>query len=67
MNHRQVEAFQAVMETGSVTKAGKVLYISQPAVSRLISDLESNVGFKLFFRRKGRLEPTVKADDFSRQ
>ncbi|HIO61270.1 MAG TPA: LysR family transcriptional regulator [Deltaproteobacteria bacterium] len=59
MNHRQVEAFQAVMETGSVSKAGKVLYISQPAVSRLISDLESNVGFKLFFRRKGRLEPTV--------
>mgnify|MGYP001269699057 CR=1 FL=1 len=30
MNLRQLEAFRMVMETGSVTQAGKLLYISQP-------------------------------------
>ncbi|MBT4269487.1 MAG: LysR family transcriptional regulator [Deltaproteobacteria bacterium] len=61
MNLRQVEAFQALMETQSVTKAGKLLFISQPAVSRLIADFEEAVGFKLFERRKGRLYPTAEA------
>ena len=58
MNLRQVEAFRALMETNSVTKAGKLLFITQPAVSRLIADFEDTVGFCLFERRKGRLYPT---------
>ena len=53
MNLRQLEAFRAVMLTGSVTNAAESLYLTQPAVSRLISDLESSVGFKLFERVKG--------------
>lgn len=61
MNLRQLEAFRMVMETGSVTQAGKLLYISQPAVSRLIADLEEHVNFRLFDRRKKRLIPTVEA------
>ncbi len=61
MNLRQVEAFQAVMETKSVTEAGKILFISQPAVSRLIADFEYSLGFSLFERRKGRLHPTEEA------
>ncbi|MCP4297076.1 MAG: LysR family transcriptional regulator [Proteobacteria bacterium] len=58
MNLRQVEAFRALMETNSVTKAGKLLFITQPAVSRLIADFEATVGLSLFERRKGRLYPT---------
>ena len=58
MNLRQVEAFRAVMVAGTVTQAGEMLHISQPAVSRLISDLEEAVGFKLFARQGGRLVPT---------
>ena len=61
MNLRQLEAFRMVMETGSVTQAGKLLYISQPAVSRLIADLEEHVNFRLFDRRKKRLIPTLEA------
>ncbi len=64
MNARQVEAFRAVMEAGSITRAGKLLFISQPAVSRLISDLEEDIGFKLFQRHKGRLDPTVEGKLF---
>lgn len=65
MNQRQLEAFRAVMLTGSVTGAAERLYLSQPAVSRLISDLERAVGFKLFERVKGSaLVPTPEAEGF---
>lgn len=58
MKPRQLEAFRAVMMAGTITQAGEMLRISQPGVSRLIADLERDVGFKLFDRRRGRLEPT---------
>jgi len=55
---RQLEAFSAVAETGNVTKAAKKLGISQPAVSRLLSDFSVAPGFELFNRRQGVLLPT---------
>jgi len=64
MNFKQVEAFQQYMEKGSVTLAAKALNISQPAVSRLLSDLENQVGFSLFHRKRNQLSPTVEAKQF---
>ena len=58
INLRQFEAFRAVMMTGSTTKAADVMNISQPAVSRLVRDLESQLDVELFSRRHGRLLPT---------
>jgi len=58
---RQLEAFQAVAETGNVTKAAKHLGVSQPAVSRLLSDFARSVGFELFDRRQGVLVATPEA------
>ncbi|MBB2930232.1 LysR substrate-binding domain-containing protein [Paraburkholderia silvatlantica] len=58
---RQVEAFRALMQWRTVTRAAQVLGISQPAVSRLLADFEAKVGFALFERRQGRLLPTVEA------
>lgn len=55
---RQIEAFRAVMIAGSVVRAGDLLHVSQPAVSRLVSDLEREVGYPLFHRGRGRLMPT---------
>ncbi len=55
---RQLEAFRAVAETGSVTKAAESLGISQPAVSRLLSDFSASTGLELFTRGKGVLQPT---------
>ena len=61
INLRQIEAFRAAMEFGSATAAGEVLHITQPAVSRLLADLEGNVGFQLFERRARGLVPTQDA------
>ncbi|MCW2241402.1 LysR substrate-binding domain-containing protein [Azospirillum canadense] len=62
MNVRQIEAFQAVMATGSVTRAGERLSISQPAVSQLIAQLERSCGFPLFHRQGGKITPTREAE-----
>ncbi|MGR3432961.1 MULTISPECIES: LysR substrate-binding domain-containing protein [Roseobacteraceae] len=61
MNIRQLEAFHAVMETGSVTLAGERLGISQPAVSKLLKSFSENCGFRLFTRSGGRMLPTSDA------
>lgn len=61
LNHRQLEAFRAIMQTGMVTRAADLLNVTQPAISRLLADLEHAVGFPLFERAKGRLFPTVEA------
>jgi DNA-binding transcriptional LysR family regulator len=61
INLRQLEAFRAVMQTKSITRAAETLFVSQPAVSRLIIDLERTVDFPLFNRVKKRLVPTPEA------
>lgn len=64
MNLRQLEAFRATMRSGSITAAAKILHISQPSVSRLVSDLEISVGFPLFLRAGRGLTATVEARRF---
>lgn len=61
LNLRQVEAFKAVIENGTISRAAEVLNISQPAMSKLIAHLEYDTGLKLFDRVKGRIAPTEHA------
>lgn len=56
---RQIEAFRAVVDAGTVSRAADSLYISQPAVSKLIAHLEEDTGLQLFDRVQGRLVPTT--------
>lgn len=58
---RQIEVFRAVISTGSISGASKVLHVSQPAVSRLLAYTEDRIGFPLFERIKGRLYATPEA------
>ncbi|WP_042885273.1 LysR family transcriptional regulator [Cupriavidus necator] len=58
MEIRQLEAFAAVVTTGSVTAAGRLLGRSQPAITRLIQELEAELGFALFTRSGPRVSPT---------
>ncbi len=61
INLRQVEAFRAVFQTGSMTAAGALMGITQPAVSRLIRDLEAEIRLPLFDRRSGKVTATPDA------
>lgn len=61
INHRQIEAFRSVILAGSVTNASQLMRISQPAVSRLLRDLQAHLGLVLFEKRGSGLEPTAAA------
>lgn len=67
LNLRQIEAFRAVFMTGSMTAAGDIMGISQPAVSRLIRDLEAEIGTRLFDRKGTRISATSDAVLLSRE
>src|SRR3954447_20768790 len=61
INSRQVEAFRATMLTGSVTEAAALMKVTQPAVSRLLRDLQALLKMELFERRGTGLVPTAAA------
>ena len=61
LNLRQIEVFHAIMITGSLSAAGRLLHVSQPAISRTLAAIELRLGFSLFERFKGRLHPTEEA------
>ncbi|MGF7184314.1 DNA-binding transcriptional LysR family regulator [Desulfitispora alkaliphila] len=50
MNLRQLKVFANVVKTGNMSEAAKELYMTQPAVSQTISDLENSLQVKLFDR-----------------
>ena len=51
---RQLQCFSAVAKNLSYTKAAQELHLTQPAVSKRISNLEESLDAKLFDRRKTR-------------
>lgn len=61
LNSRQVEAFRALMLTASTVRAAALMHVTQPAVSRLVRDLQEALELKLFERRGTRLVPTHEA------
>lgn len=52
MNSLQIQYFLEVAKQESFTKASRILYISQPSISRQISNLEEEIGISLFDRTK---------------
>jgi DNA-binding transcriptional LysR family regulator len=56
---RQIEAFRCLIMTGTSVGAARAMHVTQPAISRLIADLEADLGFGLFSRVGGRLNPTT--------
>lgn len=61
MRLRYIELFHAVLTTGSLTGAARLLNISQPAASKALQHAENQLGFALFSRVRGRLQPTEQA------
>ncbi len=53
MTHLEIEAFLSIIKFGSITKASEHLFVTQPALSRRIKALESELGYGLIIRQKG--------------
>jgi len=65
MNTQQLKALGLVISNQTVTEAAAQLFVTQPQVSRLIAELEAELGFKLFLRRRRRLLPTKEGLQFN--
>ncbi|MCX7561252.1 LysR substrate-binding domain-containing protein [Sulfitobacter sp. F26204] len=61
ITHRQLEAFVQFMETGTVTSAADRMFVTQPAMSKMLAGLETDLDLTLFHREKRRLIPTDEA------
>ncbi len=61
MRFRQLEVFFAIMQTGTVSAAAQRLRVSQPSVTKTLKQTEEALGYPLFERFKGRLQPTEEA------
>jgi DNA-binding transcriptional LysR family regulator len=59
---RQIEIIRAIMVTGTVGGAARLLNVSSPGVSRAMKHAEMSVGVKLFSRKGGRYTPTTEAN-----
>ena len=62
MNTRQLEIFEVIMRTKSVSEAARVLNVTQPAVTKSLRSAEQALGFVLFRRARGRLYPSPEAE-----
>ena len=58
MNSDQLEQFKTIAECESITKAAEVLYLSQPALSKTLKNLETELGCRLFYRSHHKLNIT---------
>lgn len=62
ISSRHIEVFYHVYNEGSLTRAAKVLNVSQPLVSKTLAYAEHKLKLKLFIRHARRLSPTPEAD-----
>jgi len=67
MTLRQVEVIRAVMVTGTIGGAAKLLNVSAPGVSRLVKYTEKSLGVRFFQRQNGRYFPTPEARNIFEQ
>lgn len=64
MTLQQLRYMITAAETGSITEAAKVLYISQPSLSGAIKDVEKEVGITIFQRCRAGIALTKEGMEF---
>ena len=62
ISSRHIEVFYHIYNEGSLTRAAKVLNVSQPLVSKTLAYAEHKLKLQLFVRHARRLTPTPEAD-----
>lgn len=61
MKLKHVEVFNAIMVSGSVSGAARLLHVTQPAITQTLQHAELQLGYALFTRQRNRLTPTAEA------
>ena len=59
MKLREYEYMLAIAQEANMTRAAQRLYISQPALSKLLASVESELGVQLFLQENRRMIPTA--------
>ena len=55
INLKQVPTILAIVREGSITAVSKKMYISQPALSQMLRNIEEELGAPIFERKGGKL------------
>ena len=55
--------FLYLYEEKSISKTANKLYVSQPAISYSLKELEQQLGYTLFYRNSKGIEPTIEAKE----
>ena len=55
--------FLTLYELKSISKTASKLYVSQPAISYSLKELEAQLGYNLFYRNSKGIEPTMEANE----
>ncbi len=66
MNNRDLNLYRIFLtlyEQKSISKTANKLYVSQPAISYSLKELESQLGYNLFYRNSKGIEPTIEAKE----
>ena len=61
INYNLYKSFLVVYETSNISKAAEILFISQPAVSHNIKELEKQLGIQLFYKKSNGMSATNEA------
>lgn len=62
INYNLYKSFLVVYETKNISRAADILYISQPAVSHNIKELEKQLNIQLFYKKSNGMNATSEAD-----
>ncbi len=63
MDYNLYKIFLHLYEEKSISKTANKLYVSQPAISYSLKELEKELGYKLFNRNSKGIEPTLEAKE----
>jgi DNA-binding transcriptional LysR family regulator len=63
MNYNHLRAFYLIAKEGNISNAAKILGVTQPALSRIISSLEEHLNTTLFIRLKTGVKLTKSGKD----
>ena len=67
MTLKQMRYAMAVASLGSISDAARHLYITQPALTNSLRQLETELGFSIFLRNRSGIEITPNGQEFLRQ